>query len=243
MRTNQNNKQEWKSLQERYESLVEAVSGGMGEREPSQCGDCGLWANYAEEPVECLDCKAALCKLCVSAHQEHRLDLADQPSPTPVASAPTKEKVVFVGKGGVGKTTTVRSLMELPFDERYVATLGVEFHPVRQSSIRDTAGQEKFRGLRDGYFLGAKKIFLFFDASADPQAEKKELLKWYSLIVKFFKYEQVPIVLIGCKADRDSGVDYAKKWAIAFNNALIKGPIFVSNKTGEGMETLREQLK
>ena len=158
--------------------------------------------------------------------------------------AHTKEKVVFVGKGGVGKTTTVKRLMKLPFEESYVATLGAQVYPVKQSNIWDIAGQEKFGGLRDGYFVKAKKFFLFFDASGDPQVEKDELLKWYSLIVGSLDCEdgQIPIVLVGCKADRNSGIE---QWLEVFapRDMFAEGPIFVSNKTGEGINTLREHLK
>ena len=48
--------------------------------------------------------------------------------------------------------------------EKYVATLGVEGHPLVFHTTRgpikfnvwDTAGQEKFGGLRDGYFIQAQ---------------------------------------------------------------------------------------
>ena len=47
------------------------------------------------------------------------------------------------------------------FEKKYVATLGVEVHPVSfqtnrgqiQFNVWDTAGQEKFGGLRDGYYI------------------------------------------------------------------------------------------
>ena len=47
------------------------------------------------------------------------------------------------------------------FEKKYVATLGVEVHPVMfqtnrgkiQFNVWDTAGQEKFGGLRDGYYI------------------------------------------------------------------------------------------
>lgn len=68
-------------------------------------------------------------------------------------------KMVLVGDGGVGKTTFVKRHLTGEFEKKYIATLGVEVHPMEFSTSRgkvrfmvwDTAGQEKLSGLRDGY--------------------------------------------------------------------------------------------
>ena len=60
-----------------------------------------------------------------------------------------------------GKTTFVKRHLTGEFEKKYVATLGVEVHPLvfhtNRGAIRfnvwDTAGQEKFGGLRDGYYI------------------------------------------------------------------------------------------
>ena len=39
-------------------------------------------------------------------------------------------KLVLVGDGGVGKTTFVKRHLTGEFEKKYVATLGVEVHPV-----------------------------------------------------------------------------------------------------------------
>lgn len=83
-----------------------------------------------------------------------------------MAAAPSGDdmptfKLVLVGDGGTGKTTFVKRHLTGEFEKKYVATLGVEVHPLvfntNRGPIRfnvwDTAGQEKFGGLRDGYYI------------------------------------------------------------------------------------------
>ena len=67
--------------------------------------------------------------------------------------------MVLVGDGGVGKTTFVKRHLTGEFERKYIATLGVEVHPMTfytnhgnvKFNVWDTAGQEKLGGLRDGY--------------------------------------------------------------------------------------------
>ena len=77
-------------------------------------------------------------------------------------------KVVVIGPAKVGKTGLVRRLRNLEPTHNYLATLGVEVHPVKFTlnyprgcvseiclSIWDCAGDPKFTGLADGYYIGA----------------------------------------------------------------------------------------
>ena len=60
-------------------------------------------------------------------------------------------KLILVGDGGVGKTTFVKRHLTGEFEKKYVATLGVEVHPLLfhtnrgpiKFNVWDTAGQEK----------------------------------------------------------------------------------------------------
>ena len=91
--------------------------------------------------------------------------MTGMPAPVPTVTEMPKTdtlpefKLVFVGDGGVGKTTFVKRHITGEFERRYIATVGVEVHPMvfytNHGAIRfnvwDTAGQEKLSGLRDGY--------------------------------------------------------------------------------------------
>ncbi|KAK2118033.1 hypothetical protein P7K49_004920, partial [Saguinus oedipus] len=77
-------------------------------------------------------------------------------------------KLVLVGDDGTGKTTFVKCHLTGEF-EKYVATLGIEVHPLVfhtnrgpiKFNVWDTAGQEKFDGLRDGYYIQAQCAIMF----------------------------------------------------------------------------------
>ncbi len=70
-------------------------------------------------------------------------------------------KVILVGGGGVGKTCFIKKHRTGEFEQKYNATMGVEVHPLKFHTnkgpvifnIWDTAGQEVFRGLGDGYYI------------------------------------------------------------------------------------------
>lgn len=65
-------------------------------------------------------------------------------------------KCVLVGDGGTGKTTFVKRHMTGEFEKRYVATLGVEVHPLVFHTNR---GPIRFNVWDTGKLLSIKQIF------------------------------------------------------------------------------------
>jgi len=110
-----------------------------------------------------------------------------------------------MGDGGVGKTTFVKRHKTGEFEKKYIATVGAEVHklpfyttvgPV-DFNLWDTAGQEKFGGLRDGYYIGSNAAILMFDCTS--RITYKSIPSWHKDLIRVC--ENIPIVLVGNKVD------------------------------------------
>ncbi|XP_068140765.1 GTP-binding nuclear protein Ran-like [Drosophila tropicalis] len=114
-------------------------------------------------------------------------------------------KCVLVGDGGTGKTAFVKRHISGEFEKKYVATVGVEVHPLTFTTNRgticfnvwDTAGQEKFGGLRDGYYIQAQCAIILFDVTS--RVTYKNVPHWHRDLVRMCT--DLPIVLCGNKVD------------------------------------------
>lgn len=114
-------------------------------------------------------------------------------------------KLILVGDGGTGKTTFVKRHLTGEFEKRYIATVGVDVHPLTFDTNRgricfncwDTAGQEKFGGLRDGYYIEGNCAIVMFDVTS--RNTYKNVPNWHRDITRVC--DQIPIVLVGNKVD------------------------------------------
>jgi GTP-binding nuclear protein Ran len=116
-----------------------------------------------------------------------------------------KFKLILVGDGGVGKTCFVKRHRTGEFEKKYVATMGVEVYPLPFHTnlgpvifnCWDTAGQEKFGGLRDGYYIGGQAAIIMFDVTA--RVTYRNVPLWHKDLIRVC--ENIPIVLCGNKVD------------------------------------------
>ncbi|KAJ8614120.1 hypothetical protein CTAYLR_004617 [Chrysophaeum taylorii] len=114
-------------------------------------------------------------------------------------------KLILVGDGGVGKTTFVKRHLTGEFEKKYVATLGVEVHPLVfhtnrgpiKFNVWDTAGQERFGGLRDGYYIQGQCAIIMFDVTS--RITYKNVPNWHRDLTRVC--ENIPIVLCGNKVE------------------------------------------
>ena len=116
-------------------------------------------------------------------------------------------KLVFVGDAGVGKTTYLKRYLTGEFERKYIPTIGAEVHPMDFTTSHgtivfnnwDTAGEEKFAGLRDNYYKNADCAIIMFDVTSTSSYKSVE--NWYNNIRK--TNPDIPIVIVGNKCDID----------------------------------------
>lgn len=124
-------------------------------------------------------------------------------------AATTTYKLVLVGDGGCGKTAYSKKIRTGSFEPKYVATLGVEVHPIKFQTtngrsfcfnVWDTAGQDKFGGLRDSYYLKADCAINMFDLT---QEVTTSTFRWKGDVKEVLarKGKEIPVLIIGNKRD------------------------------------------
>jgi GTP-binding nuclear protein Ran len=141
-------------------------------------------------------------------------------------------KLVLVGDGGSGKTTFVKRHLTGEFEKKYNATLGVEVHPLGFTTnfghiifnTWDTAGQEKFGGLRDGYYIDGQCAIIMFDLTS--RVTYKNVPNWHRDIIRVC--ENIPIVLCGNKVDikerkvKPKAIDFHRKKSLQYYDISAK---------------------
>ncbi|MFW9831696.1 MAG: Rab family GTPase [Candidatus Thorarchaeota archaeon] len=114
-------------------------------------------------------------------------------------------KVLFIGEGGVGKTSLLKRYTWNTFDESMKLTVGVDFAAKNVQKddwaatlqIWDLGGQIRFRDLAVSYFKGARLAIAVFDISSRYTMDR--LHEW---IINLYETEpDCPIVIVGNKAD------------------------------------------
>jgi GTP-binding nuclear protein Ran len=110
-------------------------------------------------------------------------------------------KVVFLGDAGVGKSTFIKKYLTNTFETKYIPTVGAEIYPVDVNdmvfTIWDTAGQEKYSGLREGYYLNADAAVVFF--SNDSVLSFKNVANWIADFKRICPDK--PIIVVRNKTD------------------------------------------
>lgn len=120
--------------------------------------------------------------------------------------------VALVGDGGVGKTAYMKRFVNGGFEQRYLPTMGMEEHIIIfpttdgriRFTVRDLAGQEKFRGTPSQYYEGCDVAIIMFDVTSAMTS--KSITNWKNEIRTYLC--DVPILVIGTKVDiRDRKVN------------------------------------
>jgi GTP-binding nuclear protein Ran len=97
----------------------------------------------------------------------------------------------------------------------------------------DTAGQEKFGGLRDGYYIGGQAAVIMFDVTA--RVTYKSVPIWHKDLSRVC--ESIPIVLCGNKIDckdrkvKPKDITYHRKKNLQVFISHFYSPVFHSSNS------------
>jgi len=110
-------------------------------------------------------------------------------------------KVVVVGNGGIGKTRWVTSLLNgsgnyKPYQEgKYTPTQGVEVHPYCYNNkvykIWDLAGDSRYRGLADGYYINATHFIVIADNQEQASPWISEIQRVSDAPIKIYRPDRL----------------------------------------------------
>ena len=138
--------------------------------------------------------------------------------------------IVLIGDSGVGKSTFFIQFFNHTFQEKSIATIGIEYHKTEMNvegvpviiHIYDTAGQEKYKVLTNNYYKKADGIVLMY--SVEDIKSIKEIENWFTNIQEKAKKE-IAIALVAnkvdlptelIKVDEEEGEMLAKTLGISF---------------------------
>ena len=119
-------------------------------------------------------------------------------------------KIVLIGDKNTGKTAYTKKLVNNQYETTYVPTLGVEVHPhyidtnkgQYEVHLWDTAGDDKFAGLRNGYYIQSHAAIAFYTKNSDHSKTDK-------MIEKFKNHNSDgKVVIVWTKQDEDDEKEY-----------------------------------
>ena len=116
-------------------------------------------------------------------------------------------KIIITGDAGVGKTTFVKQQVCDKFTTKYAPTLGVDVVPITFNSnygsiifdVWDTAGQEKYGFLCEGYYIGGHGAICMFDTTSNTSY--RNVRGWIKKIRD--ENKNIPTIICGNKCDID----------------------------------------
>ncbi|MHA1132417.1 MAG: Rab family GTPase [Candidatus Helarchaeota archaeon] len=155
-------------------------------------------------------------------------------------------KLCVVGDAASGKSSLIRRYASKTFDESYLPTIGADFtikqieYPAEDGtiavvtlSIWDMGGQERFKNIREHYFLGANAAFVLFDLTRKQTFHNLE--KWLGDIDRFCGH--IPIIVIANKIDLPN-IEVTQEEIGQFISQKNLKVFRTSAKTGENVEKI-----
>lgn len=158
-------------------------------------------------------------------------------------------KIVLLGPGAVGKTSTLHQFVKNQFKENYTLTIGAQFlkkeikfkKDKADLILWDMAGQKHFKTVRKNFYTKSNGALLIFDLTRYSTFE--EMQDWLNELNANLQ-EEVPFILIGNKLDLIdiTGRSVPKEEAEGFAKERNSLYIETSAKTGENVEEAFTEL-
>ncbi|CAD7960975.1 unnamed protein product [Amoebophrya sp. A25] len=147
-------------------------------------------------------------------------------------------KLLIIGDSGVGKSCLMLRFTEDTFNEKQLATIGVDFKVkyVTENGKRiklalwDTAGQERFRTLTSSYYRGAQGIIFVYDVSEPETFENvrqwlHEADSYNKNVVKMLVANKVDLPAHERKVSSRQGEDFALENSMMYIETSAKTKI------------------
>ena len=133
-------------------------------------------------------------------------------------------KICLIGGPNTGKTTFIRRHKDGQFLRNYVPTIGTDVQSLILHTnagqyclkIWDTAGQEKFKGLGDAYYLHSDAAIAFYTSHSVDVT--KQCVKDFIRVC-----DQVPIINVWNKTDLPEEAQFVKTHARINNSIIVQG--------------------
>ncbi|MFX1452704.1 MAG: GTP-binding protein, partial [Promethearchaeota archaeon] len=153
-----------------------------------------------------------------------------------------KYKVLLLGDGAVGKTSTIQRFIRSKFAAEYKLTVGLDIMTkdielddgfLATLSIWDLGGQERFSFIRPTFYKGVNGALLIYDITRLDTFNSIKV--WVSDLLKYAG--PTPIVLLGNKVDLTDARVVSTEMGTKLSKEL-NCPFFeTSAKTGENIDT------
>ena len=139
-------------------------------------------------------------------------------------------KVVVLGTGGVGKSTSTIQFVQNVFVEEYDPTIEDSYRKAafidNQNyllTILDTAGQDKYNQVRPSYAIGEGFVGMY---SITTKYSVDELVRFLEQLQRLKEVNSFPLVIVGNKCDleseREITTEEALKLAKRFNATFFE---------------------
>eukprot|EP01126_Amoeba_proteus_P055391 TRINITY_DN686_c0_g1_i35.p1 TRINITY_DN686_c0_g1~~TRINITY_DN686_c0_g1_i35.p1 ORF type:complete len:183 (+),score=41.20 TRINITY_DN686_c0_g1_i35:186-734(+) len=157
-------------------------------------------------------------------------------------------KLVIMGSGGVGKSAITVQFIQGQFLKKYDPTIEESYRkPFDVGGINymleilDTAGTEQFTAMRDLYMKNGQGFALVFSLVSDSTFHDLNAIR--NQIIKVKDTEDVPMVLVGNKADLQDKRQVSLSEAQSFAEKGFKGKYFeASAKDNRNITEVFEDL-